>query len=194
MDYLLFQLDETGSEPQDTCMGRVMLIAHNLRSCHNVGSLLRTADGLGIEKVYLTGYTPYPLSGHDDRMPHLARKIDAQIHKTALDAEKYVDWEHQEDVLQVIQELRRDGWQVVALEQSERSVPLPELHLQTKVALLVGREVEGVEHEVLAVCDLITEIPMHGSKESFNVATAAAMGLYQLTEVVKPLTTGSSSL
>ena len=70
-------------------MSDIVLIAHNLRSCHNVGSLLRTAEGLGVSKVYLVGYTPYPLgTGNDHRLPHEAVKIDKQIHKTALDAEK----------------------------------------------------------------------------------------------------------
>lgn len=162
-------------------MRQIVLIAHNLRSCHNVGSLLRTADGLGIAKVYFTGYTPYPLSEHDDRMPHLARKIDAQIHKTALDAEKFVDWQHAETLEPILQQLRNDGYTIAALEQAESSVPLNEFTTPDKIALLVGREVEGVEPEVLAACHTILEIPMHGRKESFNVSVAAAMALFYLS-------------
>jgi len=162
-------------------MPQIILIAHNVRSCHNVGSLLRTADGLGVAKIFLTGYTPYPLSAHDDRMPHIARKIDAQIHKTALDAEQFVDWEHREDVFGVLQQLRQDGYMLVALEQDTRSESLAAFAPPDKIALIVGREVEGIESEILNQCDHILEIPMHGHKESFNVAVATAMALYQLT-------------
>lgn len=166
---------------QDNAMPRVILIAHNVRSCHNIGSMLRTAEGLGVEKVYLTGYTPYPLSEHDTRMPHIARKLDTQIHKTALDAERLVTWEHREDVFDLIHELRDEGYQVVGLEQNEKSVELATFRPDEKVALIGGREVEGVEPEVLAQCDAVVEIPMRGQKESFNVSVAAAMALYHLT-------------
>src|SRR5579863_6553497 len=100
---------------------QIILIAHNVRSTHNIGSLLRTADGLGVKKVYLTGYTPYPLSKTDERLPHLAKKIDARIHKTALGAEKSVSWEHESDVFKVISKLRQDGFLVAALEQNSKS-------------------------------------------------------------------------
>jgi 23S rRNA (guanosine2251-2'-O)-methyltransferase len=156
----------------------IILIAHNLRSCHNVGSLLRTADGLGIEKVYLTGYTPYPAMNDDSRLPHLAEKISKQIHKTALGAEDSVPWQHYEHVDEVFDELRQAGFRVAAVEQSGNSIKLPDFHPPEKVALVVGREVEGIEPEVIAACDLALEIPMFGSKESFNVVQAAAMALY----------------
>ena len=163
-------------------MSEIVLIAHNLRSCHNVGSLLRTADGLGVASVYLTGYTPYPLcETEDSRLPHLARKIDAQIHKTALGAEQSVAWHQSEQIDPVLAELRSLGFTTVGLEQHARAVPLPTFEPPEKVALIIGREVEGVEPEVLEACDLIVEIPMFGRKESFNVAAAAAMTLYHLT-------------
>jgi tRNA G18 (ribose-2'-O)-methylase SpoU len=162
-------------------MRHIILIAHNLRSCHNVGSLLRTADGLGIEHVHLTGYTPYPKQIDDNRLPHLAAKIDRQIHKTALGAEHTVPWTHSEDVLPLIAILKADGYLVAALEQAPHAVKLPAFPMQQKpLALLVGREVEGVEAELLSECDRILEIPMEGQKESFNVAVAAAMALYHL--------------
>jgi len=161
-------------------MRNIILIAHNLRSCHNIGSLLRTAEGLGVQKVYLTGYTPFPAGqANDPRLPHLALKIDKQIHKTALDAENQIAWEWVEDVTQVFQQLRKDNYQVMAVEQSDASVALPDYHPESSVALLMGREVEGVEPEILAMCDGALEIPMFGRKESFNVVQAAAMALYQ---------------
>lgn len=162
-------------------MRSIVLIAHNLRSCHNVGSLLRTAEGLGIEQILLTGYTPYPLSEGDSRMPHIAKKLDSQIHKTALGAEKLVDWKHEEGIENVISTLKADGFVVAALEQTPNSTKLPKYSPPEKLALIVGREVEGIEQEVLKLCDIGLEIPMSGKKESFNVVQAAAMALYQLS-------------
>ena len=160
-------------------MREIILIAHNLRSCHNIGSLLRTAEGLGVQKVYLTGYTPYPTGqANDRRLPHLAAKINKQIHKTALDAEEQVDWEQVDTVEPVIKKLHEDGYSIMAVEQAADALALPEFKAPEKVALLMGREVEGVEPEVLALCDGALEIPMFGRKESFNVVQAAAMALY----------------
>jgi 23S rRNA (guanosine2251-2'-O)-methyltransferase len=158
-------------------MRQLILVAYNLRSVHNVGSLLRTAEGLGVERVYLTGYTPYPKSVEDPRLPHLADKIDRQINKTALGAEKTVDWHHA-DINEAISKLHKQGYMIAALEQSETSIKLPHFTPPQKLALIVGREVEGLEQEVLDSSDLILEIPMSGRKESFNVAQAAAMALY----------------
>src|SRR2546430_11852145 len=98
-------------------MRSIILIAHNLRSCHNVGSLLRTAEGLGIEKVILSGYTPYPMHTNDRRLPHLAQKITKQIHKTALGAEETLAWEHHADLLPVLARLKKRGYAVAGLEQ-----------------------------------------------------------------------------
>jgi tRNA G18 (ribose-2'-O)-methylase SpoU len=162
-------------------MREIVLIAHNLRSCHNVGSLLRTAEGLGVTEVILTGYTPYPMSADsttDTRLPHLALKLHRQISKTALGAESSQAWRHSEDITTIVAELRQRAFQVSAIEQAANSHPLPDFRPADKVALLVGREVEGVEPEVLALMDDTLEIPMFGSKESFNVVQAAAMALY----------------
>lgn len=156
----------------------LILIAHNLRSCHNVGSLLRTAEGLGIKEVYLTGYTPYPLMDHDIRLPHLATKIARQIHKTALGAENLVAWQHQPTIEPLLITLQSQGFNVAAVEQATAATELPRYSPPEKLVLIVGREVEGVESEVLARCDTVLEIPMYGKKESFNVVQAAAMALY----------------
>lgn len=161
-------------------MTELVLIAHNLRSSHNVGSLLRTAEGLGVGKVWLTGYSPYPLSPSDKRLPHLARRTDTQIAKTALGAEKLVPWEHAEDIRTVIDGLKADGFTVAGLEQTPGSIALPGYKPPRKLALVAGRETEGLEPEVLELCDLSLEIPMPGRKESFNVVQAAAMALYHL--------------
>jgi tRNA G18 (ribose-2'-O)-methylase SpoU len=159
-------------------MRQLILIAHNLRSTHNVGSLLRTAEGLGVETVYLTGYTPYPLMADDPRLPHLARKIDAQIHKTALDAEQQIKWQSDTSIARVVEQIRADGFTVMALEQAAEAIALPQYRPPDKLALMLGREVEGLEPEALTLCDGALEIPMFGQKESFNVVQAAAMALY----------------
>lgn len=161
-------------------MRQIIVVAHNMRSTHNVGSLLRTAEGLAVKQVYLTGYTPYPVVAQDERLPHLSAKLDKQISKTALGAERYVDWHQEADINTVITRLRNDGYQIIGLEQTPSSAPLQTIQAPDKVALLLGREVEGLEQEVLDLCDLCVEIPMLGKKESYNVVQAAAMALYQL--------------
>lgn len=159
----------------------IVLIAHDIRSTHNVGSLLRTCEGLGVRHVYFTGYTPFPaLPDGDLRLPHIAQKLTKQINKTALGAENLVPWSHLDSAETCLARLRADGYQIVALEQTASSVKLPDFHAPHKVALLLGREVEGIDPVLLARCDITIEIPMFGRKESFNVVQAAAMTLYAL--------------
>ena len=161
-------------------MRSLIIIAHNVRSGHNVGSLLRTAEGLGVERVYLTGYTPYPVVDGDMRLPHIAQKNHKLITKTALGAESSIPIEQSNDINAVIDKVKNDSYIVCALEQSAKAVPLPSFKPPEKIALIVGREVEGLEQDVLVMCDKILEIPMFGKKESFNVVQAAAMALYHL--------------
>lgn len=161
-------------------MLRLVLIVHDLRSAHNVGSLLRTAEGLGIEQVYLTGYTPYPTMPSDTRLPHEQRRVTSKIHKTALGAENTVAWTFETSLNSVIDSLKSDGWYLAALEQSTGSEVLHEFKRPEKTALIVGNEVKGLEPDIVAKCDTVLEIPMRGFKESFNVAAAAAMALYHL--------------
>lgn len=159
-------------------MRDIILIAHNLRSTHNVGSLLRTAEGMGVKKVILSGYTPHPIHENDRRLPHEAGKIARDINKTALGAENSVKWEFHADILPVLGKLKKDDYLVAAIEQTEDGHLLHKYHPPHKIALLVGREVDGVEKEILDACDTALEIPMFGKKESYNVVQAAAMALY----------------
>ena len=161
-------------------MRKIVVIAHNLRSAHNVGSLLRTTEGLGVWKVFLTGYTPYPLESNDKRLPHLAQKIDKQINKTALDAQHSIKWQHSVEIEPIIKNLKENGYTVAALEQTDSSLLLADFKPPNKIALIVGREVEGLETEIIKLSDTQLEIPMQGKKESFNVVQAAAMALYTL--------------
>jgi tRNA G18 (ribose-2'-O)-methylase SpoU len=171
-------MDNTDSVTSGMPGSDLILIAHNLRSCHNIGSLLRTAEGLGVRQVILSGYSPYPALADDTRLPHEAAKIHKRISKTALGAESSQSWRHIYNIEDVIGELRSAGYTIAAIEQADRAVALPDFKPPAKLALLVGREVEGIEPEVLALCDQVLEIPMFGRKESFNVAQAAAMGMY----------------
>ncbi|MGH7142443.1 MAG: TrmH family RNA methyltransferase [Candidatus Saccharimonadales bacterium] len=161
-------------------MRQIALIAHNIRSCHNVGSLLRTADGLGISAVYLTGYTPYPVSPADERLPYQANKIHARIHKTALGAEQSINWHHSQQIEPIIHKLKQSDFTIIALEQDKNAISLANFSPDQRIALIIGSEVSGIEVDILANCDAIVEIPMFGKKESFNVASGAAMALYQL--------------
>lgn len=161
-------------------MKHLVLIAHNLRSCYNVGSLLRTAEGLGLEAVWFTGYTPYPRLANDNRLPHESAKLNKQIHKTSLGAEDYQPWFQRDDILPLIEELKTYGYTICALEQTKGSKRLETYKAPERLALVVGREVEGIEAEVLKACHEAIQIPMAGKKESYNVAIAAAMAMHHL--------------
>lgn len=159
---------------------QIILIAHNIRSSHNVGSLFRTAEGLGVEKLILSGYTPHPARSHDNRLPHEVLKTEKQIDKTALGAQNAISWEWHESLPAVIASLKRRGWTIAALEQTEDAKELPKYHPPHKIVLILGSEVEGIDPGTLQHADICLEIPMFGKKESYNVAQAAAMGLYHL--------------
>jgi len=161
-------------------MRKIILIAHNIRSTHNVGSLLRTAEGLGIRKVYLTGYTPYPIVDNDTRLPHIANKLTAAIQKTALNAQNSQDWEYIEDIEHLLVKLKELGYTVCALEQTAKAVALNQYQPGDNIALLLGSEVTGVDQKLLELCDDHVYIPMFGKKESFNVVQATAIALYHL--------------
>lgn len=144
----------------------IRLLAHNVRSLWNVGSFFRTCDALGVEKLYLTGYT-----GHPPRI---------EITKTAIGAEEWIPWEHYRDPLAVVQSLKDEGWQLVALELSEDAVDITSFTPADRVCLIVGHELTGVPQDLLALCDNVVQIPMLGKKESLNVAVAAGIALYHL--------------
>lgn len=160
-------------------MPEIILILHNIRSTHNVGSIFRTAEGFGVSKIICSGYTPYPTFDKDTRLPHLAEKITKQIHKTALGAESMVDFEYQPELN--TDAIKAAGYSLIALEQDNRSTPISNFQPPHRVALLLGEEVHGIEKELLNACEAIIEIPMHGKKESFNVSVATGIALFALT-------------
>jgi tRNA G18 (ribose-2'-O)-methylase SpoU len=160
-------------------MSEIIVIAHNIRSTHNVGSIFRTCEGFGIKHIIISGYTPYPRQAKDTRLPHIAEKLTKQIHKTALGAEEMVSFEYQESL--DLHTLKNNGYTIVGLEQNDRSIPLEKYTSPDKIALLLGEEVEGISSDLIAKCDDIIEIPMSGQKESFNVSVAAGIALYALS-------------
>lgn len=167
-----------------------MLILHNIRSAHNVGAIFRTADGAGVAKIWLTGYTPSPVDQF--------KRPNNEIKKTALGAEETVAWEKREDILELIITLKKSGINPVrgrgslralaasngvkiwALEQADNSVDYRKAKLTGSTALIIGNEVEGISQEILDQCDQILEIPMRGQKESLNVAVATGIAIYRL--------------
>ncbi|MBP7760335.1 TrmH family RNA methyltransferase [Candidatus Saccharibacteria bacterium] len=162
-------------------MRSIIVIAHNIRSTHNIGSIFRTCEGFGVEKIIISGYSPYPTLSNDARLPHLREKITAQIHKTALGAETLVPFEYRLDL--DCSDLRTSGYRIVGLEQASNSIPLQKYSAEPKIVLILGEEVHGIDSDVLRQCDDVVEIPMYGDKESFNVSVAAGIALYQLSMV-----------
>jgi len=155
---------------------QVFLIIHDVRSVHNVGSLFRTADGMGVSKIYITGYTPGPV----DRF---GRAVDA-FTKVSLGAEDTVPWEKR-NIIELVAELKNSGVEVAALEQAPDAVLLDTYTPSGPVALIVGNEIDGLPEDVLAMSDVAIEIPMRGKKESLNVSNAGAIALYMLNKKSK---------
>lgn len=141
-------------------------MAHNIRSLWNVGAFFRTCDALGVEHLYLTGYTAHP--------PR------TEITKTAIGAEQWVPWEHARDPLPFIDALKKDGWQIVSLELHADSLDVATFRPADKVCLIVGHELTGVPDELMKLSDATVEIPMLGKKESMNVSVATGIALHRL--------------
>ena len=139
-----------------------------------MGSIFRTADGAGVTKLWLTGYTPAPLDQF--------KRVNSEIAKTALGAEQSIEWEKRENIITLNKELKNLDYKILALEQSDNSVDYKQVKLEGKTALIVGNEVGGVEGDVLNLCDQIIEIPMRGSKESLNVAVATGVAVFRLID------------
>ena len=156
------------------------LILHNIRSAYNVGSIFRTADGAGIGKIYLTGYSPAPASGKETYLTS-AQKMLA---KTALGAEENVSWKKARNLNNLIKELKENGFQVIALEQDENSVDYKKFKPEFPLALIAGNEVRGLDKRILKKCDKIIEIPMRGRKKSLNVSVAAGIAGYEITSLL----------
>lgn len=148
------------------------IILHNIRSVENVGAIFRTADAAGIDKIYLTGYTPAPLDRFGRKRKDLA--------KSALGAEEFVPWEQKKSVFPLLVKLKREKFTIIGIEQAENSVDYKKVKLKKKNTFIVGAEVSGIPKKVLGKCDIVAEIPMRGKKESLNVSVALGIAVFRI--------------
>ena len=149
----------------------IYVLLHNIRSTHNVGSIFRTADALGVTKIYLSGFSPTPT----DRFGRQRKDIA----KVSLGAEN-LPWEYVSVPEKTIKDLKKKKFQIVGLEQGKSSVDYKKAKIKTPVLFVVGNEVEGVDKKTLSLCDVIAEIPMKGKKESLNVSVAFGVALFRM--------------
>lgn len=159
----------------------VLLVLHDIRSAHNVGSMFRTADGAGVGQIILSGYSPCPPKAGALYLTD----ADKAFRKTALGAESTVPWKKVSSLPRLMTRLKQEGYALVALEQAPGSIDYREYRSTGKVALIVGNEVEGVESKILKRCDVILEIPMRGKKNSLNVSVATGIALYEILSTIE---------
>ncbi len=154
----------------------IRLLLDNIRSTHNVGSIFRTAETLGISHIYCGGTTPTPI----DRF---GRKR-ADIAKVSLGGEELVPWEQigSAGMVELISKLKKEGFQIISIEQDPTSVDYKKVKVAGKALVIVGNEVGGVAQEILDLSDVIAEIPLQGKKESLNVSVAAGVALFRLLD------------
>ncbi len=152
---------------------KVSVVCDNLRSAHNVGAVFRTADGFSMEHLHICGITVTPPNN--------------EIHKAALGAEFTVPWTYWDKTEDCLIELKKNGYRIVALEQTDRSILLENFKADKDhaIALVLGNEVKGISPGVLALCDTAIEIPMEGTKHSLNVSVAAGIVLWELFKALK---------
>lgn len=158
----------------------IVVVAHNLRSVFNVGSLLRTSDVFAVERLYVTGFTPYPSQPDDSRDPGLQAQLTRRIARSAAGAEHTMPVTHQSDVYALLGSLHAAGYTVIGLEIDAGAVPLVDYRPAARIALLLGDEVRGIEAPLRESCDMLLQIPMYGQKGSLNVSVAAGIALYSL--------------
>ncbi|MBI3314027.1 MAG: RNA methyltransferase [Candidatus Omnitrophica bacterium] len=155
------------------------VILNDIRSLYNVGSIFRTADGVGVEKIWLCGITGFP--------------PDSKISKTALGAEASVAWEYCKSVLECVKKLKEENYKIVLLEQTVKSISYEEFSPAAPVALLLGNEISGIHEELVSLCDTAIEIPMTGLKNSLNVTVAFGVVAYHFRQQLCGRSLGASS-
>lgn len=153
----------------------VRVLLHNIRSAHNVGAIFRTADALGVSRIYLSGYTPSPV----DRFGRPVKEIA----KTALGAEQTIHWEYAKSPAKFLRTLKRDGFGVVGIEQDKRAIDYKTFKPGKKVLVIVGNEVRGISTGLRQQCDALIEIPMKGRKESLNASVAFGVAAFRILDV-----------
>lgn len=157
--------DELGrisaEEYRNTAKVPLVIVLDNVRSMNNVGAVFRTADAFLVKEIHLCGYTPVP--------PH------REIQKTALGATETVCWHHDESVLACVQNLKKQAYSIVAIEQAEKTILLSDYQPKGKIAVVFGNEVNGVSQEVIDIADAVVEIPQFGTKHSLNISVCAGI-------------------
>lgn len=169
------KLDELKRDSVDAFKAKaknsIIVILDNIRSLNNVGSFFRTGDAFNIEKIYLCGITAQP--------PH------REIRKTALGATESVEWEYAANTLEVVTKVKASGYKTCAIEQAVKTTLLQDLVVDGNgIALIFGNEVDGVQDDVIAICDEVVEIPQFGTKHSLNVSVCGGAVLW---EVIKKM-------
>ncbi|HEY5588640.1 MAG TPA: TrmH family RNA methyltransferase [Candidatus Paceibacterota bacterium] len=149
-----------------------ILILPDIRSAINIGAMFRTADAVGISKIYLTGFTPRPTDKFG--------RIQKDIAKSALGAETWIPWEYKEKIIPLLNSFKKDGYVIIAIEQDKRAIDYRKIKIFNKVAIIMGPEVFGLDKNILDKCDFIAQIPMHGKKESLNVSVACGVALFRI--------------
>jgi tRNA G18 (ribose-2'-O)-methylase SpoU len=155
---------------------KLFLVLHDIRSAYNVGAIFRSADGAGVSKIFLSGYTPCP--AHADKLHRT--KAEKMIEKTALGAQHSVAWEYKTDLAALLLEFEQNNCAIVGLEKNSRSIDIGTFICQFPAALILGNEVEGISQDIQQKCPAIVSIPMRGEKESLNVSVAASIAMYEL--------------
>lgn len=154
----------------------LFLILHNIRSAYNVGAIFRSADGAGVAKIYLSGYTAMPCA--EDKVDKSS--AEKMIEKTALGAQLCVTWEKVDDLEMLLEKLQKEKVEIVALEKTDKSIDIKEYEPAFPVSLILGHEVDGVLPDILEKCDKIISLPMRGKKESLNVSVSAGIAMYAI--------------
>ncbi len=153
----------------------VVVVLPDIRSAHNVGSIFRTSDAAGITRIVLSGYTPRPIDKYG--------KVQKEIAKTALGAELTIPWVYEKSNIVALNKLKTEGFTLVAVEQSPRSIDYKKYKIKNKIAFVFGNEVTGLPKGLLSKCDDVIEIPMKGKKESLNVGVSAGIVLFRILGV-----------
>ncbi len=149
-----------------------ILILPDIRSAINVGAMFRTADAVGISKIFLVGCTPRPTDTFG--------RVQKDIVKSALGAESFIPWEYKKTLIPLLKKLKKDGYTIIAIEQDEKSIDYRDIKIKGNTVIVMGPEVSGLGKNVLEKCDFIAEIPMHGKKESLNVSVACGVALFRI--------------
>ncbi len=152
-----------------------ILILNDIRSSQNVGSLFRTADAVGIDKIYLIGITPTPL----DRFG----RDNSALLKTSLGAEKSISYESKKTILPILNKYHKDGYRIISIEQSKNSIDYKKIKKSDKNVFILGNEVDGIPNKILEKSDIVAEIKMKGLKESLNVSVAGGIVLFRILNI-----------